>query len=74
MDLGDGDVRQIVSGIASVYAPEDLVGKNVVVVANLLPAELRGEKSEGMILCAEKGKSFEVVFLPEDTVPGSVIR
>lgn len=74
VDLGDGDVRQIVSGIASVYAPEDLVGKNVVVVANLLPAELRGEKSEGMILCAEKGKSFEVVFLPEDTVPGSVIR
>ena len=74
VDLGEGDVRQIVSGIASVYAPEDLVGKNVVVVANLLPAELRGEKSEGMILCAEKGKSFEVVFLPEDTVPGSVIR
>lgn len=74
VDLGDGDVRQIVSGLASVYAPEDLVGKNVVVVANLLPAELRGEKSEGMILCAEKGKSFEVVFLPEDTVPGSVIR
>ena len=74
VDLGDGDVRQIVSGIASVYAPEDLVGKNVVVVANLLPAGLRGGKSEGMILCAEKGKSFEVVFLPEDTVPGSVIR
>ena len=74
VDLGDGDIRQIVSGIASVYKPEDLVGKNVVVVANLLPAELRGQKSEGMILCTEKGKSFEVVFLPEDTVPGSVIR
>lgn len=74
VDLGDGDVRQIVSGIASTYKPEDLVGRNVVVVANLLPAELRGEKSEGMILCTEKGKKVEVVFLPEGTEPGSTIR
>ena len=47
------EVRQIVSGIASSYTPEELVGKNVVVLANLKPAKLRGEISQGMILCAE---------------------
>lgn len=74
VDLGNGDIRQIVSGIASAYAPEDLVGKTVAVVSNLLPAELRGQKSEGMILCTEKGKSMEVVFLSDDTPAGSTIR
>ncbi|MCF0259215.1 MAG: methionine--tRNA ligase [Erysipelotrichaceae bacterium] len=74
VDLGNGDVRQIVSGIASKYAPEDLTGKKVIVVANLKPAKLRGELSEGMILCTENGDDFEVVFLPDDTEPGSTIR
>lgn len=74
VDLGNGDVRQIVSGIASKYAPEDLIGKKVIVVANLQPAKLRGEMSEGMILCAENGDDFEVVFLPDSVEPGSTIR
>ncbi|MCF0259517.1 MAG: methionine--tRNA ligase subunit beta, partial [Erysipelotrichaceae bacterium] len=74
VDLGNGDVRQIVSGIASKYAPEDLTGKKVIVVANLKPAKLRGEVSEGMILCTENGSDFEVVFLPDNTEPGSTIR
>ena len=51
VDLG-GEERQVVSGIAAHYKPEELVGKNVVLVANLKPAKLRGELSQGMILCA----------------------
>lgn len=74
VDLGNGDIRQIVSGIAQSYAPQDLIGKNVVVVSNLKPVELRKQKSEGMILCADKGNGMEVIFLPDCVEPGSVIR
>ena len=63
----ENEVRQIVSGIASYYKPEEMVGKKVVVVANLKPAKLRGHMSEGMILCAstkENGKeTLEVLEL-----------
>jgi methionyl-tRNA synthetase len=51
VDIGD-EVRQIVAGIAQVYKPEDLVGRKVVVVANLLPRKLRGVESNGMIMAA----------------------
>lgn len=75
IDLGEEQPRQIVSGIAHKYAPEDLVGKTVVVVANLLPAVLRGVESQGMILCTDDDKTGpKVVFLPDETKPGTVIR
>ena len=45
-------VRSVVSGIAKFYTPEEMVGKQVVLVSNLKPAKLRGIPSEGMILCA----------------------
>ena len=51
LKVGDSE-RTVVSGIAKHYAPEEMVGKTVVVVANLKPAKLRGIMSEGMILCA----------------------
>ena len=51
VDIGS-EVRQVVSGIAKYYKPEELVGKKVIVVRNLKEANLRGEKSRGMILCA----------------------
>lgn len=51
VDLG-GERRQIVAGIAEAYAPEELLGKSVVIVANLKPAKLRGLVSEGMLLAA----------------------
>jgi methionyl-tRNA synthetase len=51
--LDDGE-RQLVAGIAEHYSPEDLIGKKVVVVANLQPAKLMGEESHGMILAVEK--------------------
>ena len=65
-------VRQVVSGIASSYTPEDMVGKKVVVVKNLKPVELRGVLSEGMILAGKRRKNFEVLevssLLPGDKV------
>lgn len=47
------EIRSVVSGIAKHYTPEEMVGKKVIVVANLKPVKLRGVLSEGMILCAE---------------------
>ncbi len=67
--------RQIVSGIAKWYKPEDLVGKKIVFVANLAPAKLRGEISEGMILACDAGKDdVRVLFLDKDVPNGSTIR
>jgi len=54
-------VRQIVSGIAGDYTPEEMVGKKVIVVTNLKPVELRGVLSEGMILAGKRRKSLEVL-------------
>ncbi len=67
--------RQIVSGIASWYKPEDLVGKKIVFVANLAPAKLCGEISEGMILACDAGENdVRVLFLDKDVPNGSTIR
>ncbi len=67
--------RQIVSGIAKWYKPEDLVGKKIVFVANLAPAKLRGEISEGMILACDAGEDdVRVLFLDKDVPNGSTIR
>ncbi len=60
VDIG-GEVRQIVSGIASIIKPEDLVGKKVIVVTNLKTAKIRGEESQGMILCADKDGKLEIL-------------
>ena len=72
IDLGNDDVRQIVSGIAQVITPEEFVGKKVLVVKNLKPATLRGEISEGMILCGENGDKVEI--LTSSLPVGSKIR
>lgn len=67
--------RQIVSGIASWYKPEDLIGKKIVFVANLAPAKLCGEMSEGMILACDAGEDdVRVLFLDKDVPNGSTIR
>lgn len=70
VDDGSGKPRQIVSGIAPWYSPEDLIGKKVVIVANLKPAKLCGELSEGMLLAGDVGENdVKVVFvdMPEGT-------
>lgn len=66
------EVRQIVSGISQYYKPEKMVGKKVIVVANLKPAKLAGVLSEGMLLCAENEKGEYVLLAPESDVPNGV--
>ncbi|MDU1054641.1 methionine--tRNA ligase [Clostridium baratii] len=74
VDLG-GEVRQVVSGIAKHYKPEELVGKNVVLVANLKPVKLRGELSQGMILAASNDDdSILNLVNPGDLPTGSEVR
>ncbi len=73
IDLGD-ETRSLVAGIAETYSPEDLVGKQIVIVANLQPAVIRGVVSEGMLLAAEvEGKA--ILLTPDREVPnGSIVR
>ena len=72
LDDGTANGRQVVSGIAKYYTPEELVGKTVLVVANLTPVKLRGELSEGMILAAEsKDGKVQVLFLEDSIEAGS---
>jgi methionyl-tRNA synthetase len=74
VDLGEAAPRTILSGIAKQYAPEELVGKTVVVVANLAAKELRGILSHGMILAAGGGaRGLTVVELPGEVAPGSKV-
>lgn len=66
--------RQVVSGIAKYYKPEELIGKKVILVANLKPAKLRGVESQGMILCGENGDNVRLIE-PDQSLPeGSTIR
>ena len=72
LDLGY-EKRQVVSGIAKFYKPEDLIGKKVIVVANLSPAKLCGIESNGMILASGE-ETIRVVFLDKDTPNGERVR
>jgi len=69
-----GETRQVVSGISKWYKPEDLTGKKVILVANLAPAKLRGEISEGMILAADVGDTARVIFVDDEVPTGAKIR
>ncbi len=73
LDDGSGKERTVASGIAQYYTPEQLIGKTVVVVANLKPATLCGVESCGMILAADSGDDVKVIFL-DGVEPGSKIR
>lgn len=74
LDAGDEGHRQILSGIAEYYPnPEELVGKKVVIVANLTPRKLRGEISQGMILSAEHDGQLTVIEVPKSIPNGSDI-
>ncbi len=79
LDDGSGSPRQIVSGIAAWYTPEDLIGKKVIVVANLKPAKLRGVESNGMLLAADiagaDGNVRAGVIFVDDSIPaGAKLR
>ena len=74
VDDGQG-TRQILSGISKWYKPEDLEGKKVIFVANLAPAKLAGELSEGMVLAADAGEDDVRVMFVDDSIPaGSCIH
>lgn len=74
VELGEAAPRQILSGIAKAYAPEDLAGKSVVVVANLDPRTMMGMKSNGMLLAAHGEDGAPVVIRPASEVaPGAKI-
>lgn len=70
----DHEQRQIISGIAKFYQPDDIIGKKVAVVTNLKPAKLMGQKSEGMILSAEKDGVLSLVSLPNAVPNGAIIK
>lgn len=71
--LGE-EVRTVISGIAQYYSPDELVGKKVVLVANLKPAKLRGIMSQGMILAASHGDVLEALTVSADLPAGSRVK
>jgi methionyl-tRNA synthetase len=73
VDLGS-EQRQIVSGIAETYAPEALVGRNVVLVANLKPAKLMGVESHGMVLAASIDGRAVLCGFDQDVAPGTLVK
>jgi methionyl-tRNA synthetase len=73
VDMGGGEVRQVVSGIKTWYTPAQLVGKSVVVVANLQPAVIRGTESQGMVLAATSGDQVILLSPEKESLPGSKV-
>lgn len=77
VDLGGGEIRQIVAGIGEHYQPESLLGKNIIVVANLTPTKLLGIESQGMLLAAsteDNTKLSLLTILDNDFPPGSIVK
>jgi methionyl-tRNA synthetase len=71
VDAGDGAPRQILAGISEHYAPEDLVGKRIVIVANLKPRKLMGLESRGMVLAASDHSGLSLLGVDKAIEPGS---
>ncbi|MEK6777912.1 MAG: methionine--tRNA ligase [bacterium] len=74
VDIGGAEPRQVVAGIAQSYAPSDLVGKGVVVLANLKPTRLMGVESCGMVLAVEGEKGLVLLNMDGPVVPGKRVR
>jgi methionyl-tRNA synthetase len=73
VDIGT-ETRQVVAGIGKSYAPEELTGKSIVIVANLKPAKLMGIESQGMLLAASSGDLLAVATFDRETKPGSRVK
>ena len=77
VDIGEETPRQILAGIAESYAPEDLPGRKIVVVANLAPRKLRGLESQGMLMAATDAEGHAVLLHPADpdaVQPGAQVK
>jgi methionyl-tRNA synthetase len=73
LEMGN-EIRQVVSGIAKYYAPQDLIGKKIIMVANLKPVKLRGIESQGMILAASDDKDLVLATIDKEIGTGSEVR
>jgi methionyl-tRNA synthetase len=73
VDLGS-ETRQVVAGIAQTHGPEDLVGKTVVLVANLKPARLMGVESNGMVLAGSVGGNAVLCVFEDEVAPGTKVK
>ena len=71
LDDGTGTPRQILSGIAKYYKPEELLGKTLVAVTNLPPRKMMGQESRGMLLSAERGDKLNLIMLDDKIPAGS---
>lgn len=74
VDVGEAEPRTILAGIAESYQPEQLVGRTIVVVANLKPAKLMGIESNGMVLAASPEGGGALLLNAEPAVPGTRVR
>ncbi len=75
LETGEDRMRQIVAGVGTVYQPETLVGKTIVIVANLEPRKLMGLESQGMLLAASNESEGPILLTTmSDIVPGSEIK
>lgn len=68
------DVRQIVAGIRKAYTPEQLVGRRIILVANMEPAIIRGETSNGMLLAASDADGMSLLMPDKDIALGSIVK
>lgn len=75
IDAGDGNQeRQIVAGIKNYYTPEELIGKQIVIVNNLAPSVIRGVESQGMLLAAKDAEKLAILTTEKNVQPGSGIQ
>jgi methionyl-tRNA synthetase len=74
VDLGEASPRTVVAGIAKGYSPEDLEGRQVVIVANLQPAKLMGVESQGMVLAASDGTTPILLHPDQEVAPGTQVK
>lgn len=74
VDLGGGEERQLVAGVAQVYESQSLIGKSIIVVTNLQPARIRGVESQGMLLAADVAGRPVVATFEEPVPPGTRVR
>jgi methionyl-tRNA synthetase len=68
------DVRQIVAGIRKAYTPEQLIGRKIILIANMEPAVIRGEASNGMLLAASNPDGMALVTPEKDIALGSIVK
>ncbi len=74
VDLGEEGKRTVVAGIKAYYQPEDLIGKQIAMITNLEPREIRGIKSQGMLLAADDGTNVSVLSPTKEVKNGCRVR